>query len=212
MSAANTDNFMQVAVAGSETTLTAPGKAVGASSVNLTSGSGWPTGTGIIFALRRVDSNGNYVAGTYTEWAGVLSGTTITLNTTPLYGTDQTYAADGLTQAYIPVSASLWNRLVNTLLGDHFQNGGHSNLHDTNGNVILALAAVASAVNDIQASNNITGKNPAFTAAGSDSDIGIDTISKGNGVSRIDGMAPRKFAQNAFFNFVESGCVWTGDS
>lgn len=179
--ASNTDNFMNVAVAGSQTTLAAPGKSIGAGSINITSASGWPTTTGIIVALRRVDSNGNYVSGTYTEWAGVLAGTTITLNTTPLYGTDQTYAADGLTQVYIPVSASLWNRLVTGLLADHFENGGHGTLHDTNGNAILDLISAASAVNNLLIKNGATGKPAELDVEGGDTNINLLQTPKGSG-------------------------------
>lgn len=180
MSASNTDNFMQVAQAGTETTLTAPGKAIGAGSVNLTNvGTGWPTATGIVMALRRVDANGNYVAGTYTEWAGVQSGGVVTLNTTPLYGSDQVYAADGLTQAFIPVSYNAWNRLINTLLADHSQNGGHGTLHDLNSNVILKLNPISSAVNDIVIQNAATGNTPLIQSEGSDSNVGLHISGKG---------------------------------
>ena len=187
MAASLTDNLLQVAVAGSETTLAAPGKAIGANSLNITSNAGWPTITAVIFALRRVDSNGNFVAGTYTEWIGTLSGTTLTINTSPLYGTDQTYAADGLTQVYIPLSASLWNRFMNALLVDHFQNGGHGTLHDSSGNAILDLIRTASAVNNLFVQNAATGGAVQAGAEGSDSNIDLLLLGKGTGSSRFAG-------------------------
>lgn len=142
--AAATDNFMEVAVAGSETTIASPGHTSGGTSINITSASGWPTTTGTIFAMRRVDSSGNYVAGTYTEWAGVLSGTAIS-GMVLLYGSDQTYAADGLTQVYIPLSKSLWNRLVDTLLVQHKQDGTHTGL-TTDTLTTSAAATLASVI------------------------------------------------------------------
>lgn len=121
-----TDKACKVAIAGSETTLASPGKALGAASIKLADASGWPTATGIIFAMRRVDNKGIFVPGTYTEWGGVLAGDTISgLTGTPLFGTDQPYAADGLTQVYLPVSASLWNRLIDLILAQHNQDGTH---------------------------------------------------------------------------------------
>lgn len=127
MSAALTDNFMQVAAEGAITFMTSGGKAVGATSFGINDSTGWPTTTGFIIAVRQVDSNGNEVAGTYTEWVATLSGTTITLGTTPspVVGTDQVYAGGDLTQVYVPVSSTRDNRLVNTILQQHNQDGTH---------------------------------------------------------------------------------------
>jgi hypothetical protein len=142
--ASATDNFMEVAVAASETTLAAPGHTIGGTTINITSASGWPTATGVIFAMRRVDSDGNYVSGTYTEWAAALSGTALS-SMTLLYGSDQNYANDGLTQVYIPASASLWNRLITTILQQHTQTGTHTGL-TTDTITTSALATLASMV------------------------------------------------------------------
>lgn len=133
MSAATTDNFTEVSAAGNQTTLAAPGKAIGATSIILTSPTGWPTVTGIIVALRRVNASGVYQTGTYTEFEGVLVGSTITLNPTPLYGTDQVYAADGLTQVFQPLSYNAWNKFIATILNQHTQAGAHVGLTNTGG-------------------------------------------------------------------------------
>lgn len=118
MSAGLTDLLQQVATEGSATTLASPGKALGATSINIASASGWPTATGFVFAIRTVDASGNELAGTYTEWIGTLSGTTISMGATPspVVGSDQVYAAGATTQVYIPVSAVRENRLINALL------------------------------------------------------------------------------------------------
>lgn len=217
MSAALTDKLNQVAVAGSETTLAAPGKAFGANNFNLTSPSGWPTATGVILGMRRVDSNGVYVPGTYTEWIGVLSGSNMTINPTPLYGTDPAggYAADGLTQVFIPVSASLWNNLIAALLADHFQNGGHGTLHDTNGKAILDLIATASAVNNLLVKNAATGNGPTLAVEGSDASADLNINALGTtGKTYVDGAAPQPFAYANGQNmpWVESGCVISNPS
>lgn len=116
MSASLTDQLMQVAAAGTLTTLAAPGKALAAGSINIANPAGWPTTTGFIVAIRQVDSSGKLVAGTYTEWIGTLSGSTITLNTTPVYGSDQVYAAGSTTQVFIPLSSYGHNLLITALL------------------------------------------------------------------------------------------------
>jgi hypothetical protein len=55
---------------------------------------------------------------------------------------------------------------------------------DTNGNVLLALAIVVSAVNRIQLANGATGNAPSLQAAGSDTNIDFLLSAKGSGVLR----------------------------
>lgn len=131
MSAALTDKFTYVASAGSVTNLAAPGKVEGASSINITSGTGWPTATGFVFAIRSVDTNGNLISGTYTEWLGTLSDTTIAMNTTPVYGEDQVYAAGSNTQVFIPLSSYAWNSVMAAILEQHNQDGSHGDITAT---------------------------------------------------------------------------------
>jgi len=52
---------------------------------------------------------------------------------------------------------------------------------DTNNNNILTLTPVSSSVNYFTVTNNITNNNPSFSASGSDTNIGIDLISKASG-------------------------------
>lgn len=128
MSASLTDNFLKVAAAGSETTLGGSGHSIGGTSWTISSGTGWPTDTAVVFAVRQVDSSGNEVAGTYTEWLGTLSGTTLTTGSSPAYGTDQNYSAGSTTQVYVPVSSYAYNRMLTALLTQHKQSGAHSAL------------------------------------------------------------------------------------
>lgn len=56
-----------------------------------------------------------------------------------------------------------------------------NNIADTNGNIILGLGAVASAVNYITASNNATGSFPYFVSVGTDTNINFGVYAKGTG-------------------------------
>lgn len=120
-----TDKFRKVAAEGTLTNLSAPGKAIGATSILIDSAAGWPTDTGIIVALRQVDSTGQEVSGTYSEWRATLSGTTLSFGSSPapVNGTDQVYPAGSTTQVYIPLSSVLWNDLMDALLTSLNQDG-----------------------------------------------------------------------------------------
>lgn len=56
-----------------------------------------------------------------------------------------------------------------------------NNIADTNGNTVLGLGAVASAVNYISASNNATGSFPYFVSTGTDTNIDFGVYTKGTG-------------------------------
>jgi hypothetical protein len=117
------DKFKKVG-AGTVTTLSAPGKAMGATSITVGSTANMPSDTGIVIAIRTVDTSGNLVAGTYTEYsATVSSGTSLALVGTPVYGNDQVYAAGSTTQVFVPVSAYANNVGVDGLLVSHNQDG-----------------------------------------------------------------------------------------
>ncbi len=123
MAASTTDKFRKVA-ASTVTTLSAPGKALAATSINVGSTTNYPTDTGITIAIRQVDSDGELVAGTYTEWvATVSSATSFAIDATPVYGTDQVYAAGSTTQVYMPASADNYNDLVDGILAHANQDG-----------------------------------------------------------------------------------------
>lgn len=126
--AAQSDKFKKTG-ASTVTTLAAPGRALGASSITVGSTTNYPTGTGIVIAIRVVDSNGDLVAGTYSEFtATVTSGTTLAISTTPVYGTDQIYAAGSTTQVFIPLSSYAHNQLVDGLVVEHNQDGTHTDI------------------------------------------------------------------------------------
>lgn len=124
MSASELDKLQKVGI-GTATTLSAPGKAAAATSITVGSTANFPTTTGITFAIRVVDGNGELVAGTYTEWVGtVTSGTTLAMNAVPVYGSDQVYAAGSTTQVYMPLSSYSYNKHIDALLEEHEQLDG----------------------------------------------------------------------------------------
>lgn len=115
--AASTNDYLKKTGAGTVTSLAAPGKALSATSITVGSTTNYPSDTGIVIAIRQVDSNGDLIAGTYTEWsATVTSPTTLSIVATPVYGSDQIYAAGSTTQVYIPVSSYAHNKLIDGLL------------------------------------------------------------------------------------------------
>lgn len=123
MAASTNDKFIKTG-ASTVTTLSAPGKALSATSITVGSTTNYPTDTGIVFAIRQVDVNGDLVAGTYTEWIGtVTSATTLSLLATPVYGSDQVYPAGSTTQVFIPLSSYAHNRMVDGLAVSLDQDG-----------------------------------------------------------------------------------------
>lgn len=127
---ASTNDYFKKTGASTVTTLSAPGKALGATSITVGSTTNYPSDTGIIIAIRVVDTNGELVAGTYTEWsATVSSGTSLAIVATPVYGSDQVYAAGSTTQVFIPVSSYAHSKLIDGLLVDHKQDGTHSDIN-----------------------------------------------------------------------------------
>lgn len=123
MSASTNDLYKKVGT-GTVTTLAAPGKALGATSINVGSTANMPTTTGIVIAIRTVDSNGELVAGTYTEWsATVASATSLAIVAVPVYGNDQAYTAGSTTQVFIPASSYAQNTLIDGILVSHNQDG-----------------------------------------------------------------------------------------
>lgn len=123
MAANKTDKFKKVG-ASTVTTLAAPGKAIGASSITVGSTTNYPTDTGIVIAIRKVDSDGKLIAGTLTEWEAVVtSGTTLDIGTVPVLGDDQVYPAGSSTQVYISTSAYAQSKLVEGILVHADQDG-----------------------------------------------------------------------------------------
>lgn len=123
--ASATDKFVKVGSDATITSLEAPGKSIGAGSINIGSGANWPTDTGVIFSIRKVKLEGGVsklVDGTYTVWRGTISGNVVS-SLTLVSGTDQAYSAGQDTQVYISVSAEQHNSMVNGILVHADQDG-----------------------------------------------------------------------------------------
>lgn len=131
MAAGLNDKFRK-AGASTVTTLAAPGKALADTSINVGSTTNYPTDTGIIVAIRQVDTAGELVAGTYTTWnAIVTSSTSLSISATPRTGSDQVYPAASTTQVYMVVSSAGQNDMVDGILEEHAQDGTHTDITAT---------------------------------------------------------------------------------
>lgn len=142
MAASANDLFMEVGDPGTATTLSAPGYTSGGTSITVGSTSGWPTATGVTFAIDEAEVvNGVevQVAGTYNEYAGTVNTGTSVTNISWQRGVgDRNYSAGALTRVYIPVSAERENRLVEGMLVSHDQDGTLKTGAVDNANILSA--------------------------------------------------------------------------
>lgn len=96
-----------------------------------------------------------------------------------------TFTITGITSLTLPttgtlVSTDATQTLSNkTLTAPKFANGGF--IADANGNELVIFTSLASAVNEITISNNVTLGGPSISATGSDADITLGLNSKGTG-------------------------------
>lgn len=127
MAASASDKFQIVA---NETATTlAANMTSGDTAITVASTAGWPTTTGVTFAIDSVTMNGTeevQTAGTYTLYHGVVANGT-TINSITLASDSpnsaQNYAAGSLTRVYMPISAEHHNLMVEGLLVSHDQTG-----------------------------------------------------------------------------------------
>lgn len=130
MAAAATDKLMEVGIA-TATTLDA-NYTINDTSITVASTSGWPTATGVAFAIDVVDSAGVQIPGTYNEYVGVVSSATSITSVDHMNGTDRNYSAGATTRVYIPVTAERENRIVEWGVVQHKQDGTHADTITTN--------------------------------------------------------------------------------
>lgn len=100
-------------------------RSIGASSITCNSLTGWPTATAVHFCIYSVDANGKKVAGTQTDWKGIVSGATIT-GLVLKAGTDNGDAIGAIVEA-APTSAWV-DDMVAGLIAQHTQAGAHTSL------------------------------------------------------------------------------------
>lgn len=81
-------------------------------------------------------------------------------------------------------------------------------LADANGNELLILDTVASAVNELTLANAATAGNPTITASGGDANVGIDFVLKGTGTLNIKGNATQA-AELRLYEDTDAGTNFT---
>lgn len=159
-------------------------KLIGAASITVDTTAGWPQSTDAVhFVIYQVDASGNRVAGTQTEWKGIVTSATAIGSLTLKAGTDQVYP---IGSKVIATPTAAWaDDMVTGLLVDHSQAGAHefTTVYDPSNPTLetLKLAGVASAVNEITVTNAATGTNPTITATGGDTNVGLEFAPKGTG-------------------------------
>lgn len=208
--AASTNDKVTQASSGSRpvpTTLSAQ-KGIGAASISCGALTGWATATKVHFMIYNIDTSGAKVAGSQTDWSGIVSGTSITTLVLKA-GTDAVYGIGAVVEA--GPTAAWADDLYTAITKDHDSQGRHVQLTDTNNVKVVGLTPVASAVNNILMGNSITGVAPTQTVEGSDTNIDQKLTGKGTGRVYADGMPPQMFA-DFLYDFVESGLVVTADS
>lgn len=137
---------------------------------------------------------------------GDAAGDTITVNGTPTFNAPATFsnatspiitaklgpasgqqhtlpAVTSDTVALIAAAQTLTNK---TLTAPKFADGGF--IADANGNELLILDTVASAVNEVTFANAATGGVPTFTASGGDTNVSINFVPKGTGKIQVSGV------------------------
>ena len=101
-----------------------------------------------------------------------------------------TLTSSGATNVTLPTTGTLATlagseTLSNkTLTAPKFVDGGF--IADANGNELIIMDTVASAVNEVTVANAATGGNPIISATGGDTDIGLDLQSKGADPIRLN--------------------------
>lgn len=183
MAAGITDLFTQ-ATNGTRpvpTTLTSS-RAISAATISCGALTGWPTGTAVHFIIYTVNTSGEKVAGSQTDWKGIVSGTTIT-NCTLKAGSDSGDSIGAIVEC--GPSAAWANDIVAGMVQDHGQLGYHKNLTDANGNEWIKQTATSSAVNEITIANAATGNDPVISATGDDTNVGLTLTPKGTGSVKL---------------------------
>jgi len=207
MAATITDKIM-VASSGTRpnpTTLTAQ-KSVGASLLSADDLTGWGTSTPVTFVLYKIDSNGNEVVGSRTDWKGIVSGNTIT-QLTLTAGTDTIYPAGS---PVIAAATARWaDDLTAAALVSLNQNG---TLKDsTVGNTTIVDGSVTTSKVADDAVNDNKLDYPRWYQ-----EIGRTTLGVAGDTITVSGLPARKYLK-VVYSIINSGSVgatirFNGDS
>ena len=195
MAASSQDKFQ---IVGNETATTlAANMTSGDTAITVASTAGWPTTTGVTFAIDSVTMNGTeevQTAGTYTLYHGVVANGT-TINSITLASDSpnsaQSYAAGSLTRVYMPISTEHHNLMVEGLLTEHNQDGTHNAVTATT--VTTTTSTITDTISEKTAAAGVT----------------IDGVKLKDSL-----MNPQYLAGSSEFIFdhIASGCVWSGDA
>ena len=90
--------------------------------------------------------------------------------------------ADGVEVVTVSGAQTLTDK---TLTAPKFADGGF--IADANGNELIVLDTVASAVNELTVANAATGGTPTITASGGDTNISVNIVPKGSGTVQYNG-------------------------
>ena len=123
------------------------------------------------------------------------TGVTVTNGNTTIAYCDNTNVVDSVTA--LPANTTVGGVAIvtttgtqtltnKTLTAPKFADGGF--IADANGNEIVVLDTVTSAVNEITVSNAATAGNPAIAATGGDTNISLNLVPKGTGVVQAGGV------------------------
>jgi hypothetical protein len=142
--------------------------------------------TAVYFVIDYRDANGAVKTDNSREICkGVISGDDFINCTRGLGGTTaQSHSASAVVE--LLSTAVGHNDLIDGILAGHNQDGTHDfdTLYDTNGNEMLKTSVAASAVNEVTVNNAATGGVPGITASGGDTNVHVQVIGKGNGLTK----------------------------
>jgi hypothetical protein len=163
------------------TTLSAPILATD-TTIPLQSVTGLPLDTAVTITIDATDSSGNPTPTVKETMTGVVNTGSVSL-VNAVRGLDSTTAQAHASGAAVVqwFTADDWNDFISSYLTEHVQLGHHQSLNDINGNAWISQTATASAVNNLNVANSVSGSPIILSAVGTDTNIDIDITPKGTG-------------------------------
>lgn len=190
------------------TTTTSGSVGSGAATVGLNSVAGYSNGEIAVFVIDPTDVSKKQT------FTGVIdtSGSQVT-SVKWTAGTNQTHALGATVVDY--ATATHISMITKGLLAAGILQTGlmtpkiQTSINDTAGNEVIKTPATASAVNEITVTNAATGVAPSISATGTDSAIHLNLRGKGLAKTVTIGAGATPIYK---FDYVDSGCVWSGDA
>lgn len=85
-----------------------------------------------------------------------------------------------------------------------------TDITDNNGNEVIEIDGVASAVNFVRATNSATGNNPEFSAQGDDTNVSLQLSPKGTGITLVGDTSTGTVASGSATINSQRGIITTG--